>query len=279
MPLFQFNYAGKEFKFSNTYALKNFDHKQDIPKNINGLSPLDVSHLSRENWALIGSDPNLENYKAEINLLLLSFKIYSFSNCFIKWRFCQEDPTLSTCLNDRFRDLVLNNREEITEEDLNKVKEGFTRILKMYDISDRTKNALYFVWRGLSSDKHIDSYIFLVCALEALFSSENTEGVTKIIVERTKNFVKGVKGLGGDQIKKIYGIRSDMVHGRIRHTDKKDVNQRKKNIDNLGKLEFLIFTCMRKFLDENIYLKYKNIDEKEKFFNELIKNRITTRCT
>ena len=52
------------------------------------------------------------------------------------------------------------------------VKDGFLRILEMYDVSDRTKNTFYFTWRGLCAEKYIDAYIFLVCALESLFSSE-----------------------------------------------------------------------------------------------------------
>jgi len=271
MPLFNFNYEGREFAFSDAYSLESFDPKKEIPENINGLSELDISHISLQKWAIVTHHPN-EHYRSEINLLLLSFRIYSLSNAFIKWRFCKEDATHSTCLNDRFRILAVNQKDETTEQDLLKVKDGFLKILEMYEISDRTKNALYFIWRGLSSNKHIDAYIFLVCAIEALFSNESAKDVTKTLIKRTQKFLSGIDGFGGDQIKKIYKIRSGMIHGRIKHTDKKDSAQRKKNVDNVGKLEALVFTCIRKILDEKIYLIYRDTNEKEKFLNSLTKS-------
>jgi hypothetical protein len=108
-----------------------------------------------------------------------------------------------------------------------------------------------------------------VCALEALFSNETPEDVTKTLIKRIQKFLSGIKGFGGDQVKRIYKIRSDMVHGRTPHTDK-DSEQTKKNIKNLGKLESLVFTCIKKILDEKIYLLYKDIDTKEKFLNNLM---------
>lgn len=272
MPLFEFIYDGDEFTFHNGYSLRHFDAQRDIPKNIDGLSRMDSSYISLENWALVAENPEVERYKEEISLLLIAFKIYALSNVFIKWRFCAEDSKHSTRLEDIFRPMLLKTNTEVSQDDLPKVNDGFKNLLEMYSISNRTKNALYFVWRGFSSDKHIDSYIFLVCVLEALFSSEESENIeqpTKILIKRIQSFLKGEKGCGGDQIKRIYKIRSDMVHGRIQHTDKNDLEQRKKNIDNLGKLEVVIFACLKKLLDDNIYTIYSNAEEKEKHLKEI----------
>lgn len=273
MPLFEFSYKGNEIQFTDNYSLEHFDHEKDIPQDLAGLSKLGISHISLENWALIANSPN-ENYRSEINLLLMALRIYAQSNAFIKWRFCKEDPAHLTRLGDyeRFRNLATASSRRIAEESLLTVRNGFLNLLEMYAVSDRTKNALYFTWRGLCSRKHIDAYIFLVCAIEALFSNETSEDVTKTLIKRTQNFLSGIRGFGGDQIKRIYKIRSDMVHGRIPHTDK-DSDQAKQNIKNLGKLESLVFTCIKKILDEKIYSKYNDIDAKEKFLNDLMNDR------
>ncbi len=272
MPIFEFHYEGNEFKFSDNYSLGHFDPKKDIPQNVgNGLSVLDRSYISQQSWALVVTNPS-EYFKEELNLLLIAFRIYAKSNVFIKWRFCEENPEFSTCLNDRFRNLVTEPFVNITEEDLSKVKDGFFKIIEMYSISDRTKNALYFIWRGFCVDKHMDAYILLVCAIESLFSGETAEEVTKTLIKRIQYFLSGIKGFGGNQINKIYEIRSDMVHGRISHSDKANVVKRQKNLNNLAKLEELVFVCMKKMLDNKIYLKYRNIAEKEDFLNNLLNN-------
>ena len=258
-------------KHPNNYSLESFDYNKEIPDNITGLSKLGVSQISLEDWALVVNNPN-EYYRSEINLLLVAFRIYAQSDTFIKWHFCKENPSHSTCLNDRFRNLAMTSSINLTEQNLNSVKDGFLKILEMYQISDRTKNALYFIWRGLCAEKHIDAYILLVCAIEALFSNEASEDVTKTLIKRTQKFLSGIKGFGGDQVKKIHKTRSDMVHGRIAHTDKKDLAQRKQNIKKLAKLELLVFACIKKILKEKIYLKYNDTDMKEKFLNDLMNN-------
>lgn len=270
MPLFEFSYRGNRFQFTDNYSLEHFEYEKDVPRDLAGLSELDVSHISLENWALIANNPN-ESYRSEINLLLMALRIYAQSNAFIKWRFCKEDSGNSARIGDyeRFRNLAMTSSRSIGESGLSTVRDGFLNLLEMYRVSDRTKNALYFIWRGLCSRKHIDAYIFLVCAIEALFSSEIPEDVTKTLIKRTQKFLSGIKGFGGDQVKRIYKIRSDMVHGKIPHTNK-DSEQAKQNIEKLGKLESLVFTCIKKMLDEKIYLQYKDIDTKEKFLNDLM---------
>lgn len=270
MPLFEFSYRGNRFQFTDNYSLEHFEYEKDVPRDLAGLSEIDVSHISLENWALIANNPN-ESYRSEINLLLMALRIYAQSNAFIKWRFCKEDSGNSARIGDyeRFRNLAMTSSRSIGESGLSTVRDGFLNLLEMYRVSDRTKNALYFIWRGLCSRKHIDAYIFLVCAIEALFSSEIPEDVTKTLIKRTQKFLSGIKGFGGDQVKRIYKIRSDMVHGRIPHTNK-DSEQAKQNIEKLGKLESLVFTCIKKMLDEKIYLQYKDIDTKEKFLNDLM---------
>ena len=60
-----------------------------------------------------------------------------------------------------------------------------------------------------------------------------------------------------------------MVHGRIFHIEKGSA-QAKKNIQNLGKVESLVFMCLRKMSDGKEYSMFSEIDIKEKFLNDLL---------
>jgi len=269
MPLLQFHYSGEEFKFSESYSLERFDSARDIPENAKpGLSDIEFSYLCQQDWALVATNPK-DCFKEELNMLLISFRIYAKSDAFIKWRFYTEGPKCSACIDDRFRNLLVIQDFVTTEEALDIAKNGFLEILKMYNVADRTKSALYFIWRGLCAEKHIDAYIFLVCAIEALFSGETAEKVTKTVIERTQKFLADINGFSGNQISKLYKIRSDMVHGRISHTDKKNAAKRRKNLNNLKNLEELIFACMKNMIENKTYLKYANVDEKEVYLSNL----------
>lgn len=275
MPLFNFNYEGEEYKFSDIYTIKGFDPEKDIPKNcLDGISKIGLSQISLENKALIAESPDFDYYKSEINLLLLAFKIYACANVLIKWRFCDENQTHSTMLNDTYRNLLIDVNEFLSESDLDNIKTGFHKLKEMYAISARMKNAIFFLWQSFHIGKHVGVYVFLTCALEALFSGESRDKPTSILLNRISSFVEGDSRFSKTQIDKIYDVRSDMVHGRIKHTDKKELEERSKNLEKLAKLEALVFTCFRKFLDEEIYLKFNDEEEKESYLNNLTnKNR------
>jgi len=273
MPLFKFSYEGAKFQFTDNVFLERFSYEKDVPQDIPGISRLDASHISLEHWALTASY-TYERYESEINLLLAALRIYAQANAFVKWRFCSEDPSQSTRIpsSQRFRKLASSSSRRVDEQTLIVVRDGFLRLLEMYSASDRTKNALYFLWRGLCSVKHIDAYIFLVCVIEALFSNDTPEDATKILIKRTQRFLSGIKGYGGDQIKSIYKIRSNMVHGRILHTEQGS-ERVAQNVRNLAKLESLVFACLRKMLDERIYLEYRDDGTREKLLNGLMKSK------
>lgn len=71
MPLFGLTYKGNRFQFSDNYSLEHFNYEKDVPQDLAGLSEIDVSHLSLENWAIVADNPS-EGYRSEINLLLMA---------------------------------------------------------------------------------------------------------------------------------------------------------------------------------------------------------------
>lgn len=103
-----------------------------------------------------------------------------------------------------------------------------------------------------------------MCALEALFSKEERGGTTKTICSRVSHFLDSKSRCSYKDIENLYDIRSKMVHGNIVASD-----DPKDNLIKLHDLEYVVTECMKKMLDEQIYLTYSNVQQKESFYNQL----------
>ncbi|MBI3584542.1 MAG: hypothetical protein HY096_11440 [Nitrospinae bacterium] len=171
MPLFGFDYEGsKEFAFAGSrYALQRFVADDEIPK-IAGISELDIEYMRLEDWALIANNPDLNKYKEEINLLLLAFKIYKLSRLFLVYRLCKDDTNICKRISETMQSILPEKSySPITFADLKIIDKGFSNLLKMNSISNRTHNALYFLYLGFFNSHWFAAFIFLMSALEALF--------------------------------------------------------------------------------------------------------------
>lgn len=283
MPLFDFCFdfcfdslnESREFVFSGgKYALRNFDAANEIPE-VELFSKQDVELMEMESWAIVAEAENLEHYKQEVNILLLSFRIYKLSRVYIKYRLCKEDVCCSR-LNDCLRPVMPNeNNQIITLDDLNIIDNGFSSLLQMDTISNRTHNAIYFMYRGFLSDKMIDSFVLLMCAIESLFSNEyrnrkhsgatkKTAGITETICSRVSKFLDNRLGYKYKDINELYALRSKIVHGRFKVED-----QIKGQLNTLYKLQYVLVECMKKMLDKEIYRIYSDVQKKERYFNDL----------
>ncbi len=266
MPLFDFfNESSEGFVFSGgKYALRKFDAANEIPE-VELFSKQDVELMEMESWAVVAEAENLKHYKEEVNILLLSFRIYKLARVFIKYRLCKEDVHCCFRLNDCLR-IVMPNKSNriITLNDLNIIDKGFSKLLQMDAISKRTHNAIYFMYRGFCAGKMIDSFLFLMCSIESLFSNEERFGATKTICSRVSKFLDYRSGYKYVDIEKLYDLRSKIVHGKVAVKD-----EIKGNLNTLYKLQYVLVECMKKMLNEEIYLIYSDIQNKECYFNDL----------
>jgi len=271
MPLFDFDYdSSEEFVFEGgKYALRRFNPDDEIP-NTDLFSKLDVEYMKDECWALVAQDPDTDKYKQEVNILLLSFKIYKLSRLFIKYRLCKDNPENCSTITETMK-LVLPEESNglITFEDLKIVNEGFLNLSRMDTVSYRTHNAIYFMYRGFLSEKMIDSFAFLMMAIESLFSDEKRHGMTETICSRVSGFLGCKPRCKREDINRLYDLRSKIVHGKVVVDD-----------DIRGKpcvlydLQYVAIECVKKMLDENIYPIYEDVDEKENYFAELVKREL-----
>ena len=163
---------------------------------------------------------------------------------FIKYRLCKEDEALCSILNNTMQYVL---REEscpiITSNDLKVINNGYSNLLQMHTISNRTQNALYFLYRGFHSTQMIDSFMFLMSAIESLFSAENRGSVTKTICSRVSSFLNRKARCNNQDIHGLYDLRSKIVHGRVVVND--DI---KGQLPTLHELEYVVTECMKKML-------------------------------
>lgn len=275
MPIFDFvNESAREFIFGDgTYALRRFDSEAEVPQGLPGFSKMDLEYLKLEQWALVAENPDLKAYQEQINLLLLSFKIHTLGRPFIKYRLCREDISVCSSIEERMSFILpQKSPRQIGLDQLKLVDLGFQRLLEMYsaeNTSKRTHNAIYFMYGAYFVGRHW-AYVFvlLTSVLEALFSKEAPGGATKTICSRVSAFLDSRPRCTYSDIEKLYNIRSELVHGKRKLSPEEARGQ---NLTDTHELEFVVAECMKKMLDERIYLKYADTAEKENYFNRMSK--------
>jgi len=259
MPLFQFGYLDSEpFNFSgNQLRIEEFNADEEIPK-MDLFSKHDTEHMDLESWALIFDHYDIAGYQSKVNLLLLSFRIFSKGKPpFIKYRLCKEDTMQCSRLTSTMTYIheLEDKRLPYSKEDLFTIDEGFKALTEMDEISLRCHNALYFLYLGFHTTHWIGSFMFLMNSLEALFSKDKSRGATKTICKRVSSFLNFKSRCEYDDIVHLYDIRSRIVHGSI--VAKKEPDE---NLKDLHHLQFVVIECMKKILLERVYLKF--IDKK-----------------
>ena len=267
MPLFAFNYLdSKEFEFKGgKYVLRRFIADNETPPEIKrGVSEMDIYQMNQARWALVAENPDLGKGKEEINVLLLSFKICKQSPLFIKYYLCKENTNECKRLCETMHYITPPQNEFITYTDLEIINTRFSNLLEMSNISNRTHNAIYFMIRGFFSGKMIDTFMFLMAAIESLFSKEDSGGATRTICSRVSKFLGCKVRCEYKDIKNLYDLRSNIFHGRVEVED-----EIKGHLTTLYELEHVLMECIKKILDEKTYAIYSDVAQKEKYFYDL----------
>ena len=230
---------------------------------------MEIQWIMREPWAFVAEDPDLTTYQEDVNRLLLSFKIHtswegSSSSIGSAWMTHLSATVILETMN-----FILAEKSPlaISFEQLNQVNVGFERLQEMDAIdgvSNRTHNAIYFMYGAYFNARHA-TYLFvlLFTVLEALFSKEGGGAATKTICKRVSGFLGSQPRCTYSDIERLYNIRSELVHGRRKAADSSD------NLADTHELEFVVTECMKKVLADRTYLKYKDVDDKEKYFDQL----------
>jgi hypothetical protein len=267
MPLFEYastgiaSYSFGAFPFC-IVPLKN----EDIIET-KLFSVQDISYMQKESWCLEFNSDEAQQYIEKSNLLLMAFRIAIQSiGPFIRYRLCKDDILQCRRLDEP---MVHNyesglHRKICCLSDLEKVDTYFGRLIEMNTASARTKNALYFTFRGLSAAKWIDAFMLFMAAIESLFSKDKPGGAEKTIKSRVSSLLNPINGITQDDVGDLYDLRSKMTHGRIEISD-----DPKENLQSLAKLQHLLYACLDIFLNKELYGHYKTKKERDNFMGTL----------
>lgn len=266
MPLFDFqNKDGVEFSFlEGQYKLQRFTSDSEMV-NEKFFSELDREYISLENWAIVIDDAESRNYKEEINILLLAFRIAKKCRVFIKYRLspnCKKNSRLNETVQFTLKD---DTTKEIKKEDLERIDAIFKKLLEMIDVSPRTYNAVFFLFKAYNSKKWLDAFIYHMMCLESLFSKEHKSDSERTICLRVSTFLYDKYGTKYSDIQPLYELRSKMIHGSFALNAETPPGE---NLSTLKQLEDLMLDIFRTVLDDDIYRIYENVENKEEYLNE-----------
>jgi len=239
----------------------------EIPK-IPLFSEQDLRHMSEEApWALIYDSSDLKGFKSRVNILLLAFKIFSEKRYpFVKYRVCFEDHSLCARLNDTITYNYSHPRTagRFDSDDLVRIRDGFLSLIQMDQLSMRTHNALYFLYRAWHNPKWMDSFILMMCSLESLFSKDRPGSATAAITTRVSSLLSSKPKCTKKDIEDLYELRSRMTHGNIEASDDPGVN-----LGALNHLDFVTVECLRALVQRNLYKEYSNKGSRDKLMSRL----------
>jgi hypothetical protein len=278
MPLFWFEVEGiASYAFDNTgLSIAPFD-KSAILK-IPLFSEQDLRHMRDDAcWALIYDSPEIAGYKSKVNTLLLAFKIFCEKRYpFIKYRLCSLDHSLCARLNDTITYNYSRPRtaQSFGSADLVCIKDGFLSLIEMDQVSIRTHNALYFLYRAWHNTKWIDSFILMMCSLESLFSKDKPGGATAAITTRVSSLLSLKPKCAKSDIEDLYELRSHMTHGNIEASD--DPGE---NLGKLNHLEFVTIECFRALAERKLYKEYADKKSRDRLMGTLKYEHLTTGST
>ena len=269
MPLFWFH-----LKDANTYLFDDAGEisivpfeKSEIPK-IPLFSEQDLHHMANNaHWALIYDGPDIERGKTKVNILLLAFRIFCHKRYpFIEYRLCSEDHHLCSILSETiaYNYFYPRSPEPFNTTDLYHIKRVFLSLIEMDQISVRTHNALYFLYRAWHTTKWMDSFIFMMCSLESLFSKDKPGSATKTISIRVSSLLDSKPKRTKEDIENLYDLRSEMTHGKIKASDDPGENMKK-----LYHLDSIVIECFRIMVDLKLYREYSSKCSRDRLMSTL----------
>lgn len=267
MPLHEFHSSESlGFRFEGTpYSITRFESSM-IP-DIDLFSRQDKFHMEMEHLALCADNPDLTKYREEINLLLLCFKIHNHAKAWIKFRVCREDIDECRVLNETYNPANPDLAPVwLTNQDLLSISQLFGRLIKMRAVSNRTKNAIYFLYCAHTSQRWMEGFSLTMSALEALFSGEGRTAMTKTICSRTAGYLFGKLQTSYSEVLGLYDLRSEIPHGKI--SLEMDLRPTE-NVEKLYRIQEITNAIFKDMLITQYYEKYADVVVKEADLNIL----------
>lgn len=255
-------------------AIREFD-SYSLPKDFfnstETFSKMDIERIGYARWGFYFTC-RLEDVKLieiRINLLLLLLRILFYSNASCKYYLYLDTNfhILSYKNSDDWKYALANIETDhiASKSDLDNAKLYYGKLLEFYSLNNRTQHAINFLFLSYTSYYWQELFALLFISLETLFSPPKETNITNTIIKRAVAFIDNPQLCSKNKLSKLYELRSDIVHGRIRmNLDFKE------KIKDLVFLQKIVLECYKKIITSDLRNIYTSEENKEDYFNKLI---------
>lgn len=279
-PLFDF-YPVEELSFrfrSCSFSIDPFDYNFGRNSGL-ALSEVDRSIITSAGWALVvRSEDYIDENKAfcldrvlnDANLLILTFRLMGLgispSISYLVANYTEFEP-VAMCLPIQKSGSDYCDGSGYGSAKLERIDNAYGIMQTAYSKRDfvRAHNAIYFSYLATHTSHWIQSFVFWMSALEALFSKDTPNGATKAISRRVSAYIGDPEVITENDIRGLYDIRSRIVHGDICASERPP----EENLANLWKIEKIACMCFSKLIAQNDFEHYFDLDERNRFVARL----------
>jgi hypothetical protein len=228
-PLIDFPWAGTERCItSDTSVLPPSAYRGYDSANLDeSLSQVDRA-LCRgaSHWVCVSLPARHQlSARENLNSFLLALWIVRPTKTQIRLRFEEIEPGVykPSRILDRFQWIRGQASDELTDEDLGRVADLLPRVRAAYVTRGRLRNALVLTFRGCVSFAWQAAFICWSAAIEALLTYERGRGLTDRLARAYAKLVRDPTA-SLEHFKRLYDVRSDIMHGRSYDRDSKASN-------------------------------------------------------
>jgi Apea-like HEPN len=280
LPLY--NFPGFEmdcFNFSTCpFSIRRSNFDMNLSESLS-LSTVDRVHIRDAEWALIidsetysidNNDPLNGQVQNDVNLLILAFRLLRLGPCPLIKHLIPQDQGEESIV---FYDTIQGNSQGLQidgtydSSKLLKIDAAYG-ILKNADSEvkySRAHNAIYFAYLATHTTHWIQSFVFWMSALEALFSKDSPGGATRTIKRRVSAYIGDPNIATEKDVENIYEIRSRIVHGDICASK----NTPEENLKILWMVEKIACACFSKLIGNNDFIHYSKAHDRNSFVRKL----------
>lgn len=268
IPLFQFQYFDQQdFAFSDRrLSIRHFHDEKDLAGH-DIFSKRDRHYMEQQaHTALVAESDDLSGYESDVSLLLMTFRILSDRlTPLIKYRLSNNIDLCRRLEETEMHIRLPDYRYEVySVQDFPRIDAVYMMLRHVEHTSVRLQNAFFFVYRAFNSFHWIDSFLFHMNALEAIFSKDTKGGATKTICRRVSALLDDPATWNEQTIADLYNVRSCITHGNIEaRPDPSD------NLRLLEKMERLTKLCFRKLIDLDAFERLAITSSRNQFMAEL----------
>lgn len=221
-PLVGFEWAGSEYQIADdTWIKKGVAYRGYESDEFANFLSRDEREECREirHWLSIVQPAHYEiSTKASVNLVLIALWIVRPTRTSVPLRFEEAEAGFRTAarVHERFQWIDEQAAENIKTRDLDKTRDILQPLRTVYKARQRLRNALVLTFRGCLTSDWQSAFICFAAGVEALLTYSRGPGLTDRLARAYAKIAcnNGSGELAKEHVKKLYLIRSDIVHGR-----------------------------------------------------------------